>query len=794
MSTDIEATDSDTEQHHESSPLLPQSSPQAPAPALHWNSLAAAAVLLVLAILLMVGFVAPVVAHIYASEALDLDICNVAVKSINEHGIVLAIRSRIYVDTAKVHSTLIRVLGSLATATFVRSASIKPTTLSVHLHTNDSFLGSVTVPALSLKTKNRYEQFIQFESVVSLGDGHSTRSLAIDVLEGRTKKLDVDIFADVHIKAGILPYRRFALSNHFVTRNSNLPRIPEHHVERISITDSSKHAGEIEFAAWASIENPLPLTIAVPLLTFNTLIPECDPDKTIKVANAFIHPLQVSSESKVHLKIQGQINDLPEVLTFPCKGTGISPIDHYLSSYLSGESISWLVQLEKNGDLPLWLNTILQDLVVPIPIPGKKMEDLIHSISLTGVKIRLPSLTLPGDAQPPLLSGVVEAIINTPEGVNLALDIDRVRPDVLLYDQQTAFARISCEEWSHATMKPGKRGYRRLVADMSDIPIEILDKPTFERFLRRILFEPTDRFETFIQGTADVHIVTGLADFLVRKIPFQGMAGIKGFASFFRDLDAGVKSLRIVDSSGDSLAIDALVAIKNPTDYSFSISYLDVHFVTKGAVIGNGTLMDVEVRPGRNVYSVKAQWAPHAHGGPDAVHKSLELLSSYISGHNESIALRFHRDSIPLMPNLSNAISSYEISVPMPKLLNQDEPFVDSATFHLLTSSATFGFHNPFQTTPIMIKEIDGTAYYNGSITGTMQYDLPFAIDPGTISESPKLPVKWASDSIGYRAIRDALGGTLKLDGQAVVNISIGKFSLQLNITAASIDSHIRIF
>lgn len=71
-------------------------------------------------------------------------------------------------------------------------------------------------------------------------------------------------------------------------------------------------------------------------------------------------------------------------------------------------------------------------------------------------------------------------------------------------------------------------------------------------------------------------------------------------------------------------------------------------------------------------------------------------------------------------------------------------------------------------------------------------YDLPFAVPPGATT-SPKLPVDWSLDSFGYDAVRDALGGTLKLDVNATVGIRIGKWEQEIWFIGSGIGAHVRL-
>ena len=71
-------------------------------------------------------------------------------------------------------------------------------------------------------------------------------------------------------------------------------------------------------------------------------------------------------------------------------------------------------------------------------------------------------------------------------------------------------------------------------------------------------------------------------------------------------------------------------------------------------------------------------------------------------------------------------------------------------------------------------------------------YDLPFAIPPGA-SASPRLPVDWSLGGVGYGAVRDALGGSLKLDATADVGIKVGQWEEDIWFKGKGIGASVEI-
>ena len=112
---------------------------------------------------------------------------------------------------------------------------------------------------------------------------------------------------------------------------------------------------------------------------------------------------------------------------------------------------------------------------------------------------------------------------------------------------------------------------------------------------------------------------------------------------------------------------------------------------------------------------------------------------------------------------------------------------------HLLSSTASFTLLSPLPKTTLYITSISAIAYYNHTErVGTIDYDLPFEVPPGA-SRTPRLPVEWSLGSTGYAAVRDALGGTLKLDATADAGLRVGNWEERIWFIGGGIGAHIRL-
>lgn len=241
-------------------------------------------------------------------------------------------------------------------------------------------------------------------------------------------------------------------------------------------------------------------------------------------------------------------------------------------------------------------------------------------------------------------------------------------------------------------------------------------------------------------------------------------------------------TVRVLKTTKSSIHIEARVNVTNPTSYSATVPFFTVNVIKNGTVIGDATIRNARIVPGKNEnLLVSAVWEP-ARGGKEARRIGVDLISGYISGENITITAKAHHDSIPSAPTIGEALSKLDIEVSAPRLsLPSDDPedrerFIRDATFHVFSSTATFTLVSPFEYNTLLLEYVNATAYYNHTEpVGHIEYDESFAVPPGA-TKTPRLPVEWSVGSVGYEAVRRALGGTLELDAKANVTIRLGQY------------------
>ena len=280
-----------------------------------------------------------------------------------------------------------------------------------------------------------------------------------------------------------------------------------------------------------------------------------------------------------------------------------------------------------------------------------------------------------------------------------------------------------------------------------------------------------------------------------------------------------VGSLRILDTTKTTLKLEAMVNITNPTNYSATVPYVNIKLLSNGTELGHAYAVNVVVKPGVNHnILVESLWDPPGEAGAA---QGRELLSQYISGWslehiieysteclglNTSITLKTHQGTIPSQPSLGLALARFAIDIPTPSLHTPKNPskpdddrdpnaptFIDDATFHIITSTASFTLLSPLPKTSIFITFLNATAYYNHTLpVGGILYELPWEVPPG-VSVSPRLPVDWDVTGVGYQAVKDAVGGRLKLDARAEAGIKVGMWEERVWVLGRGIGAGISL-
>ncbi|KAF5648109.1 uncharacterized protein FTJAE_1459 [Fusarium tjaetaba] len=781
-----------------------------------WPSIIAMALLGIIVILIIIlGFLVPPAVKEYAEKAAVLEPTNLSIENITSDGIRARIRANVYLDGSRVNNKISRRIGKAVTG-IMRKLETKETTVNVYLPDYaDALAGTAVIPPLVVDVVNGHTNELDFVADVNPGDAEHIRKIANDWLEGNLKQLKVVGKTKVRLKSGIIPLGVHDVAESMVFEANEIPSMPNYSIERMDLHDRpvDGHGRKvIEADVSLKVHNDYPVSFRVPTLGFEVLVPNCDSSlPSISVADAITEPIDVKAKADIQADAKGIIRDIPESLTKACPHSESSPLDHFMDRYLHGEDAKVFVRGKKtnNTDAPEWISDILESITVPVDFPGRSFDSLIRNFSLTDVDFKLPDpfADVNDPEGEPRVSGTAQVLAAVPPELNVELGVDKVRSNADLFYKKRKMGELNLHYWQSANStkvhdKENGETLLNITSRLVDVPLTITDGDVFSEVMQKLLFGGGD-ITLDIKAEVDVKLKTVLGFLTVKKVPAVGKIPVNGFpGNALGKLKPQVGEIEVMETTETGIQMRALVNLTNPTPYAAVVPYLSVHILHDGELLGEAISRNVTFDLGKNTnLPVLATWDPLRFGGEKAQAIGRKLLSDYVSGKNTTLTARTHRRSVPNVPIIGEALSKINITLPTPRITvpGEDEHegekphFIADATFHLFSSTATFTLLSPLLYNTLYIEHINATALYNHTEpVGQIIHDEPFPATPGR-SQTPRLPVIWSASSVGYGKLKEALGGSLKLDAIANVTVRLGSWTEKIHYTGKGIGAKVSL-
>ncbi|KAF5572207.1 hypothetical protein FPANT_13262, partial [Fusarium pseudoanthophilum] len=775
-----------------------------------WPSIIAMTLLGIIVILIIIlGFLVPPAVKEYAERAAVLEPTNLSIENITSDGIRARIRANVYLDGSRVDNKNSRRIGKAVTG-IMRKLETKETTVNVYLPDYaDALAGTAVIPPLVVDVVNGHTNELDFVADVNPGDAEHIRKIANDWLEGNLKQLKVVGKTKVHLKSGIIPLGAHDVAESMVFEANEIPSMPNYSIERMDLHDRpvDGHGRKvIEADVSLKVHNDYPVSFRVPTLGFEVLVPNCDSSlPSISVADAITEPIDVKAKADIHADAKGIIRDIPESLTKACPHSESSPLDHFMDRYLHGEDAKVFVRGKKtnNTDTPEWISDILESITVPVDFPGRSFDSLIRNFSLTDVDFKLPDpfADVNDPEGEPRASGTAQVLAAVPPELNVELGVDKLRSNADLFYKKRKMGELNLRHWQSANStkvhdEENGETLLNITSRLVDVPLTITDGDVFSEVMQKLLFGGGDT-TLDIKAEVDVKLKTVLGILTVKKVPAEGKIPVNGIpGNALGKLKPQVGEIEVMETTETGIQMRALVNLTNPTPYAAVVPYLSVHILHDGELLGEAISRNVTFDLGKNTnLPVLAAWDPLRFGGEKAQAIGRKLLSDYVSGKNTTLTARTHKRSIPHVPIIGEALSKINITLPTPRITvpGEDEHegekphFIADATFHLFSSTATFTLLSPLLYNTLYIEHINATALYNHTEpVGQIIHDEPFPATPGR-SQTPRLPVIWSASSVGYGKLKEALGGSLKLDAIANVTVRLGSWTEKIHYTGKGI-------
>ncbi|KAF1358264.1 hypothetical protein EJ07DRAFT_124434 [Lizonia empirigonia] len=773
----------------------------------------------------MLGFLASEGIEEYAMQAVAFHPTRLALDGLTDHGARVHIEGDFTMDAARVKKQSVRTIGRLGTW-FASEAETGPMDADVYLPDyGHVLLGTASIPALRVSIRNGHTTHLSIVAVVEPGSPDGIRSLVHDYIDGRLQQLRLRAKATVPVRSGLISLGKQTVEQSMVFHSGDGPALPKYDITKLNLREAN--AGRKGLGADASIvvKNTFPpVSLDVPPVAVDVLIDGCSPSEHLKVGTAETPELHIRPQTDIRVNVTGNVEKLADPLTHVCPNSAKSPLDAFIGDYIKGEDATVYINCCRFPDpaTPNWARELLKDITVPVPFAGKEMGNMIKNFSMANMHFSLPSpWAEPGTPESnPSISATVKVGIGLPHEMNFPLDVNQIKADADIFYKKKLLGKLKLDKWQHANSTRiegrGKDGPSLLVqSDIEKAPIEIQDDDLFSEVVQALIFggKPISMDMKAIVG---VGVDTPMGKLAIRGIPAEGTVPVKPIRGGkdhngtdgktpMERLNLKVGDMAIVDTSPTSITLQMNSNFTNPTNYTATIPYFNINVLVNGTLIGSATVENSTVHPGNNSGTVvTVLWDPYTFGGVKGKEVGREWLSQFISGFNTSLTMQAHNGTIPSQPALGHLLSQFPITVPAPHMSTPDNDddaapgdgknthFIRSATMHILSSTALFTLFSPFKSTTMFLTSLNATAYSDGHEAGKILYDLPFAVPPG-LSESPRLPVDWSFGSLGYEAIRKALGGSLKLNAFAIVGVRIGEWQETVWYRGGQIGANVRL-
>lgn len=324
---------------------------------------------------------------------------------------------------------------------------------------------------------------------------------------------------------------------------SKIPALPEYKIDRLDLHDvpvDGTGRKAIQADVSVTVHNDFPVSLQVPSLGFEVLVPNCDSSlPSISVADATTDIIKVRANKDVKADAQGVIREIPESLTRACPYSRSSPLDEFMKHYLHGEDAQVFVRGKRSNDsdTPEWISEILESITVPIEFPGRSFDSFIRNFSITDVDFKLPDPF--ADAKDPnsepRVSGTTEVLAVVPPELNVDLGVDSLRATADLFYEQRKFGELHLRHWEKANSTKvdpeGDENLLKITSRVIDVPLTITDSDIFSEVMQKLLFGDEDLLLD-VEAAVDVRVSTVLGILTIKKVPAKGKIPVNGPSSF----------------------------------------------------------------------------------------------------------------------------------------------------------------------------------------------------------------------------------------------------------------------
>ena len=319
---------------------------------------------------------------------------------------------------------------------------------------------------------------------------------------------------------------------------SRIEHAPQYNITRLNFRDVPiSTGGRRGMAADVSLAltNSYPVKLTIPPLGFDILVENCNSnDNYIKLADATTGTIDVEPYSDVKVDVGGIVREIPKTLVQACPHSRDSPLDLLLGKYIHGNNTTIFVRgsSSPDTDTPEWITKIISSVTVPVPFPGHSFDKVIKEFSLTDTEFFLPdSSAKPGsDEENPQISGTIVVTAGLPKEMNFGINVTRVRANADVFYKGKKLGVLNLHKWQKAQSeriepKDGEDAALRIKSRIEHAPLNVTDDDVLTDILMSLFIG--NRITLKVVALVDVEVSTVLGEFVVKKLPAEGVVPVK---------------------------------------------------------------------------------------------------------------------------------------------------------------------------------------------------------------------------------------------------------------------------
>lgn len=502
-----------------------------------WPSILALVLLCLVAIGIMLGFLASAGIEEYAMQAADFKPTKLALDGLTDHGARVHIEGDFSMDASRVKKQSVRSVGRFGTW-FAREAETGPMDADVYLpEYGDVLLGTARIPGIKVNIRNGHTTHLSFVAVVQPGSTEGIRSLAHDYLDGQLQQVRLRAKAEVPVRSGIIKLGKQIVEHSMVFHSGDVPALPKYNITKLNLREADRGQKGLGADASIVVKNTFPpVSLDIPPVAVDVLIDGCSPsDKHLKVGTAETPELHVRPKTDIKVNVTGNVEKLADPLTQVCPNSAKSPLDAFIGDYMKGQDATIYINCCRFPDpaTPDWARDLLKDITVPVPFAGKEMGNMIKNFSMANMHFSLPSpWAEPGTPESnPSISATVKVDIGLPNEMNFPLDVNQIKADADIFYKKKLLGKMKLDKWQHANSTRieghGQEGPSLLVqSEIEKAPIEIQDDDLFSEVVQALIFGGKP-INMDMEATVGVGVDTPMGKLAIRGIPAKGTVPVK---------------------------------------------------------------------------------------------------------------------------------------------------------------------------------------------------------------------------------------------------------------------------